>query len=188
MALQVGVNSYTDVATAEAYFEDRLFTDAWTQATDVQKAQALVMATRAIDRQPLVGRKKNWDQGANGVDVQLLQFPRAYPLQIHDIWRKWFESNITDAFETLYVEGASLWADTGVPQKVIDATCEEALALLQFGGDQRMNLRKAGVSQYRIGRNLQETYDPVVGSGRRLLSVEAREILAPWLAGAVNII
>jgi hypothetical protein len=186
--LIVGTNSYIAVADALTYFDNRLFADAWTTATPDQQAQSLVMATRAIDRQPLMGRKKSFDTDANDNPLQALEFPRAYSYQIHDIWRGWFKTAIEDEFETLYVEGASMWADVNVPQSVLDATCEEALALLAFGGDARMNLRKAGVTQYRLGRNLQETYDPTIGSGRRLLSIEAREIMTPWLAGAVSII
>lgn len=176
MALTVGTNSYIDVATAEAYFADRLFADAWNNATATQKPQALIMATKAIDRQMLIGAKKT--------DEQTLEFPRRYQYQIHDIWRKWFQDNIYDDFETLYVEGASLWAEADVPQQVKDAVCEEALERLARGGDSRTKLQRAGVTSAQV-TGVMETYAP--GSATRLLSIEAKELLQPWLAGSVKI-
>jgi hypothetical protein len=174
--LVVNQNSYVDTDYADSYFTDRLFADAWSNATQTQKEQALVMATRAIDRQILVGAKK--------LDDQPLQFPRRYPFRIHDIWRKWFQFNITDQWETLYVEGASWWADVDVPEIVKQAECEEALALLERGGDSRTKLQKAGVRRFTFSRSTAEEYAP--GSGKGLLSVEAREILRLWLAGSVQ--
>lgn len=176
MALVVGQNSYIDVATANTYFTNRLFSDTWTNATTTQKEQALIMATRAIDRQVFIGAKKT--------DSQPLQFPRRYPFRMHDIWRKWFQENITDQWETLYVEGVSWWAETDVPQTVKDACCEEALALLERGNSQRRKLQQEGVMSVNVG-NLSETYAP--GSGRGLLSQEAKELLRMYLAGAVRI-
>ncbi len=176
MALVVGQNSYVDTVTADAYFANRLFADIWTSATVPQKEQALIMASRAIDRQVLIGAKKT--------DSQSLQFPRRYLFRVHDIWRRWFQENITDQWETLYVEGASWWAETDVPQAVKDATCEEALALLERGNSQRRKLQQEGVLSVNIG-NLHENYAP--GSGRGLLSQEARELLRQYLAGAVGI-
>ncbi len=176
MALVVNQNSYIDVATADTYFANRLYADAWTSTAVPQKEQALVMATRAIDRQVFIGAKK--------LDDQPLQFPRRYPFRAHDIWRKWFQFNITDQWETLYVEGASWWADIDVPQAVKDATCEEALALLERGNSQRRKLQQEGVQSASIG-SLSETYRP--GTARGLLSQEALELLRPYIAGAVVI-
>ena len=62
---------------------------------------------------------------------------------------------------------------------------EEALALLERGDSQRRKLQAEGVVSMNIG-GLSETY--AVGSGRGLLSQEAKELLRPWLLGAVNII
>ena len=77
------------------------------------------------------------------------------------------------------------YPDTQVPQAVKDACCEEALALLERGNSQRRKLQAEGVVSMSIG-GLSETY--AVGSGRGLLSQEAKELLRPWLLGAVNII
>lgn len=55
MALAKGVNSYVDVAEADAYFNDRLDVAAWTNAEEPQKAQALVSATAILDEMSWVG-------------------------------------------------------------------------------------------------------------------------------------
>jgi hypothetical protein len=62
--------AYVDLEKANEYFSNRLHVDAWAEASDADKDKALTMATRAIDRQPLKGRKTN--------PSQLLAFPR-YP-------------------------------------------------------------------------------------------------------------
>lgn len=76
------------------------------------------------------------------------------------------------------------YPDTEVPEAVKEACCEEALALLERGNNQRRKLQQEGVQSFTLG-NMSETYAP--GSGRGLLSQEAKELLRPWLLGAVNI-
>lgn len=49
MALQKGVNSYVTVDEADAYFADRLDVAAWAEASETQKPQALVTATKMLD-------------------------------------------------------------------------------------------------------------------------------------------
>ena len=75
--------------------------------------------------------------------------------------------------------------DTEVPQAVKDACCEEALALLDRGDSERRKLQAEGVASFTIG-SLSETYR-VGAMGRGLLSPEAKELLRPWLLGAVPI-
>lgn len=75
------------------------------------------------------------------------------------------------------------YPDTAVPQAVKDATCEEALALLERSAE-RMKLQREGVRHASIG-GMTEIYRD--DAGRGLLSPEARELLRPWLAGAVPI-
>lgn len=70
MAIIVGENSYVDIAEADEYFSGRLHSEAWERATETDKEKALRQATKAIDRQPLKGKKT--DAG------QELAFPR-YP-------------------------------------------------------------------------------------------------------------
>ena len=136
--------SYVSLAEANEYFSNRLHVDAWTEASDADKEKALAMATKAIDRQRLNGRKTN--------PSQPLAFPR-YP-------------------------------DAEIPQNVKEACCEEALAILERGNSQRRKLQQEGVQSFSIG-NLSETF--AAGAGRGMLSQEAKELLQPWLIGAVTI-
>ena len=76
------------------------------------------------------------------------------------------------------------YPDTEVPQAVKDACCEEALAILERGNNQRRKLQQEGVQSFTLG-NMSETYAP--GAGRGLISQEAKELLGPWLLGGVNI-
>lgn len=77
------------------------------------------------------------------------------------------------------------YPDTEVPEAVKEACCEEALALLERGNSQRRKLQQEGVQSITLG-SMSETY--VAGAGRGLLSQEAKELLKPWLLGAVMII
>lgn len=76
------------------------------------------------------------------------------------------------------------YPDTITPQEVTKACYEEALALLEFGNSKRIQLQREGVQSFSLG-DLMETYEP--GASRGLLSQQARELLRPWLAGAVRI-
>lgn len=68
MALSLTYNSYASVAEANYYFDDRMDVTAWTSATDVDKAKALVSATRQIDKENFVGSATS--------STQALSFPR----------------------------------------------------------------------------------------------------------------
>ena len=74
--------------------------------------------------------------------------------------------------------------DTEIPAAVKEACCEEALALLERGNSQRRKLQQEGVQSFTLG-NMSESY--AAGAGKGLLSQEAKELLRPWLLGAVNI-
>ena len=136
--------SYVSLAEANEYFSDRLRADAWAETSDADKDKALAMAAKAIDRQPLRGRKTETGQA--------LAFPR-YP-------------------------------DTEVPEVVKEACCEEALAMLERGNSQRRKLQQEGVQSFSLG-NMSETF--AAGASKGLLSQEAKELLRPWLLGAVNV-
>ena len=75
--------------------------------------------------------------------------------------------------------------DTEVPEAVKEACCEEALTMLERGNSQRRKLQQEGVQSFTLG-NMSESY--TVGAGRGLLSQEAKELLRPWILGAVNVI
>lgn len=152
MSLVIGENSYVDVTEADAYFVDRLYSDVWGNAVQQDKERALIMATKKIDRQPLRGIKAD--------PSQKLQFPRA-----------------------MYsYDSGGLIVETEISQAVKDATCEEALAILQ-GIPKRIELQQQGVKAFTMS-DVSETY---TGSLKKLLSQEAIELLAPYLAGSVAI-
>lgn len=75
-----------------------------------------------------------------------------------------------------------------VPQEVKDAQCEEAIERIRRESSNRMQNIRAGVREFAIGgpTGLQEKLDP--GAVRGLLSPEARELLRPYLGGAVPIV
>lgn len=171
MSLQVGVNSYLDVAAANAYFSDRLGAEAWDALTDAQKSQALVTATRRLERLPYVGAKKD--------QAQALQFPRCYPPTGLPLVPS--DSSFDDL---LY---AGWYCESDVPQAIKDAVCEEALALVSIGKSQRLELQAQGVRSLSLGR-LSESYGPPPKGLGGLLSLEARELLRPYVAGAVGIV
>lgn len=60
--------AYATTEEAQAYFNGRLNTDAWDDASSSNKQASLIMATRLIDRLNFVGDKTSEDQ--------TLQFPR----------------------------------------------------------------------------------------------------------------
>jgi hypothetical protein len=79
------------------------------------------------------------------------------------------------------------YPDANVPTAVKDACCEEALALLERGNSRRRKLQAEGVVSVTVG-SVSEAYVANSGAvGRELLSLEARELLRPWLLWAVAI-
>lgn len=69
MSLIVGTNSYVDVATADAYFADRLFAESWASTDVTTKEQALISSTLVMDN------LCTWVYTPTDED-QLLAFPR----------------------------------------------------------------------------------------------------------------
>lgn len=83
-------NSYCTVAEADAYYEARLFSDAWDNASAADKNKAVIMATKTLDRM-MRGHKtlipsssttrqyrkdRKWT-GAPADAVQVLAWPRS---------------------------------------------------------------------------------------------------------------
>lgn len=153
---------YVSVVEANTYFEGLLGSDAWFEASANQQEQALETATKIMDRQLFKGKKK--------VATQELQFPRCYrnypwPEEIAETQTGWY-------------------CELCVHQRVKDACCEEALALLVRGNSPRLKLQREGVQSFSVD-GLSETYQ--AGFGKGLLSQEAKELLKPYLAKAVSI-
>jgi hypothetical protein len=63
-----GQNSYVDLGEANAYFADRLDVAAWTEASDLEREQALVTATSMLDSYEWIGQVVD--------PLQPLAFPR----------------------------------------------------------------------------------------------------------------
>lgn len=161
--LVVGTNSYISIEDAEIYFSMRLYSDTWNNATADQKSQALVMATRRIDRQRVTGRKADL--------VQKLQFPRAF-----------YSPGLASLDYAAAYPSDGWLVEKEVAQCVKDACCEEALSMLN-GISKRQDLQHQGVSSFTIG-DLSETYKL---TGTRLQSRDAHELLRPYLMGGVSI-
>lgn len=155
-AIVVGTNTYLSVVDATTYFGFRLDVPEWTAATELEKDSALVMATKAIDRLPWSGYKYQ-------PDAQVLTFPRVGSFPDGDAW---------------LMLGV-------VPQRVKDAECEEALAILRHQADTRLELMRIGLTGAMID-GASEQYKSDAGQG--LLSVQAKEFLRPWSADVVDMI
>lgn len=65
--------SYLDLDEAQSYFDTRLHSDVWNDATEINQTKALISATRIIDNLRFKGHKT--------VVTQEFQFPR-YPATI----------------------------------------------------------------------------------------------------------
>lgn len=159
----VGTNSYITLADAEDYFDLHLNPGLWSTSTDTVKEKALIQATKKIDRLNLRGYK---------VDEynQTLQFPRIYQ----------------------YTPKQDLGLDTDdVPQSVLDAVCEEALALItkltNTSTGLREELQAQGVKSISFG-DASETYSTSrVTNQTKLLSQEAKTLLRPYIQSIITV-
>ena len=98
-----------------------------------------------------------------------------------EIDRQLLKGKKTDAGQIL---AFPRYPDEEIPEAVKEACCEIALALLERGNSQRRRLQQEGVQSFSLG-NMSETF--AAGAGRGMLSQEAKELLRPWLIGAVMI-
>ena len=127
MPILVGVNSYLTTDEADAFFDDRLYVQAWTDSTTAQRESALIMAARALDGQHYAGGITDTSQAM------------AWPRQgVYDRERRAIDS-------------------ATVPQAVKDAQCEVALGILNENPDDARDpaikaMQAGSVSvQYRSG-------------------------------------
>ncbi len=157
------MSDYVTATEAEEYF------DGDPRAEDFLSEDLtwyLKRATAAIDALPLRGRKYSLD------GAQERQFPRQY--------REGYDRNeLTGAAE--------------VPQNVLDACCEEALALYLFYADSdrtdRKTMKEDGVQNYNLGG----VYSEALGISNAdkhygLLSSEAYRLLAKHIARSFPIV
>lgn len=155
MSFIVGQNTYVTLAEADKYFTDKLFADEWHRADEATKEKALKEACRRINRLAFKGAKAD--------ETQLLAFPRKMPM-----------------FNRVGVIGFT--SDTGIPEEVKAAQCEEALALLKYGNSARTKAQELNVIRVSFGE-VSEEYK----ASLKLMSKEALELLRPYIAGAVVI-
>jgi hypothetical protein len=141
-------NSYVTLAEAEAYFAERIHSDAWAGASEADREKALLTTCRRLER------LRYWDgnQPAFTDPRQRLTFPRTRDVD---------------------ADGSYI-----IPQPVKDAQCEESLALLSRGAEQerRRSLQAAGVTSFSV-EGLSESYAPGAVQ-QTLGSAEARTLLA----------
>ena len=155
-------NSYIEtIEAAESYFANDPRAAAWLNLTDDQKAWYLARATKIIDALPLSGRKYMLDGS------QERQFPREY--------REGYDMN-------------ELTGIAEVPQAVLDACCEEALAIYLQGTSGRRALQEQGVKSFSLGK-LSETFaDGAADKYHGLLSADAYRLISKYIARSFPII
>ena len=153
--------SYINEADALAYFAGDPRATAFIALTG-RISWYLKRATKIIDSLPLRGRKYQLD------GTQARQFPREY--------REGYDMN-------------ELTGVAEVPQNVLDACCEESLAIYLQGTSGRRELQEAGVLSFNIGGKLQETF--VAGAANRysgLRSPDAYRLLSRYIARSAPIL
>lgn len=143
LTLTAGTNSYIGLADANAYFDNRLNSENWGDATSENRAKALIMATKKIDKLSYIGEKT--------LSTQALKFPRLL--------------------------GSSLTSIT--PQEILDACCEEALAIVSYDTNHIRN-QELGIKSTKMG-NESVTYKDTMGkSPAEILSSEAKHLLGRY--------
>jgi len=108
-------NSFIDRDTAQLYFDGRLYSDAWTNASETDQNKALVSATNRLNQERWVGAP------TTQVTPAALQWPRYGVIDAarnaeRDPWGSSF---------TPYLNSAT------IPVWLENATCELALVLLE---------------------------------------------------------
>jgi hypothetical protein len=148
MSLTVGINTYVTVPEANAYFASRLYSDQWTGASGSDKETALTMARRVLERQAWKGSRADADQ--------MLAWPR---------------DGVVDR------EGSAI-SSTLVPQDIMDAQCE--LALANLADDLTGNDDTRGIRRLKAG-TVEVEYDGRAPA-RALLPDIVLDLLRPYLA------
>jgi hypothetical protein len=162
--------AYLTRTEADAYFATRLDSSQWDNASYSDRTKALQMASKAVDRLPFRGIKKDPDQEH--------AFPRCYPpTQLVAGHR-----SALVGFEFAY----GWYCEDAAPQEILDAVCEEAMAYLEgVQHSERKKLQDAGVQSISLG-GLSETYK-AAGTGRKLLSPDAQSLVGAYLEKCVSI-
>jgi len=166
-------SSYLDAASADTLAASRSTNTAWAAATSAEKLAALEEATRRIDSMMLRGVRYEEKYIENGVQkdsnsdglTQTLEFPR-------------------------YIDGVICDWDAGtklpiVPNQVLWACLEEAIAILAAGSGSLKDLQEQGVSSMSIGGKLSYTF--IAGAGNSgLLSATAKRYMRRYIGAEVR--
>lgn len=164
VTITVDENSYISLEDANEYFNGRLNSSEWEEATDTDKKKALITATKRIDYLNFIGRKESLGQS--------LKFPRVY-------------SHSPNSF---FPDSQSVVSGTK-PDDLLDATCEEAIALLSQNLEVEKRQRD-GIESEKIGDTSRSYNSNVVESkqqGRGLLSPEAKSLLRGYIKSTVRL-
>lgn len=161
-AVVYGTNSYISLADAETYFTNRLYSTVWSSASATSKDQALITASERISSLRFKGFVCEQDQA--------LQFPRyIYPNYLS-------KHTYTDKINLVNVNGSSvIYLDT--PTELKKATCEEAIALLEFGNSAHLKNQQLGVKSVSFG-GTSSSYE---ATGNGLLSSRALQLIDKYI-------
>jgi len=135
-------NSYATATDGDSYHDGHLYASAWTGATAVQKAAALVMATRLIDGSYQFN-------GFRASNTQSLQWPRRLcldPDRASLSPRPLFGNNVGPYFDS-----------DAVPAALLNAACEVARELLKVDSTDAADSQE--LSQVSIAGALSVTFD-----------------------------
>lgn len=149
--ITVGIDTYTTVAEADAYFTTTLKNSAWTALDNAVKEICLKTACRKMETLKYIGIK--------AVSTQPLEFPRVY----------------TDSlYNSDYIFNPS--AD-GTPQDVKDAQSELALWLYQNQNNQALNAQEMGIKSMSLGG---ESYS-FGGTAGNIICTDCNDYLNKWI-------
>jgi hypothetical protein len=142
-------------------------------ATPATMAWYLKKATKKIDSLPLKG--STYYYSTNNILIVGQQQARQFPRLIDGVCYGW---NINTTLPE-------------VPQDVLDACCEEALALYLFYADtdrsERKTMKEDGVQSYSLGGDYSENLGKSNSDKHKgLLSSEAYDFLKGYIAGAIE--
>jgi hypothetical protein len=164
--------SYVTVEDAENYFEFRLHASAWEDAENDDKCRALVTATRLIDRLNFAGLRTadyNRLQPINWLIPQPRTLdPSSLPGQNFEFPRN---GSVT------------------IPQDIVDAACEIALALLD-GVDPELEMQGLGTVSQRFAAagTTFDTSQARMAFRHGIPSFKAWNLLTPYLADPTEVV
>lgn len=158
MAITVGIDTYVTEAEATTYLTQALHAGtAWSGASSATREQALVTATRMLERQQWVGTQAPLSPG---------------PWEL-----AWPRSGVTDQY-------GNAVSDAAVPQFIEDAECELALALLQDASAQSNADASSNIQSLQAGSASISYFRPVK-AGRFPTIVQ--ELIGFYLASRVSV-